>query len=94
MDYENKLLKFMDCTASQKECDDVAEEIALHGNMGSMLIADAASLLYYTDEELSEFFTPDEIAEIRELGGAPATYVMDEEPLRMVAEEEEPYGAQ
>ena len=94
MNYEDDVLKFMDCTASKEECDEVVKGIASHEDLENLLLADAASLLYCTDEELSEFFSPAEIAEIRRLGAVATNYGEDDEDQRMVAEEGEPYGEQ
>lgn len=100
MDREDKILKFIDGTATGDECRELLKELRSEGLLGEVLMSDAATFLLYSTEELLQYFSPEEVAEIE---AQRATFTASKEPcnyiigdsasdIRLVAEDEEPYG--
>ncbi len=100
MDREDKILKFIDGTATGDECRELLKELRSEGLLGEVLLSDAATLFLYSHEELLEYFSPEEVAEIEEMRAslsAPRktrTYTIGDSASdnRLVAEGEETYG--
>lgn len=94
----NIILKFIDGTATPEECRELFNDLQENGGIDELLLSDAASLLFYTKEQLSEYFTSEEIEEIEgirakymDLFKQNNGYKLDEDAL-MVAEDDAPYG--
>ncbi len=99
MELEERILRFIDCRATGEECRELLKELRENGKLGEVLLCDAAVLFMYSREELLQYFSPEEVDEIEELCNsfsetprAGITIGQTEEPLRSVAEEEEPYN--
>ena len=100
MEREEKILNFIDGSATGSECRKLIQELRKEGSLGEVLISEAAALFLYSREELLEYFSPAEVDEIEEMRSALTTpkkksaYTVDDaaSPGRMVAEEGEPYG--
>lgn len=98
MKREDIILKFIDGTATAEECRELFNDLQENGGIDELLLSDAASLLFYTKEQLSEYFTSEEIEEIEnirakyiELFKQSNEYQSGEDTL-MVAEDDTPYG--
>ena len=100
MDREDKILKFIDGTATGCECRKLIQELRKEGSLGEVLISEAAALFLYSREELLEYFSSAEVDEIEEMRAslsAPRktrTYTIGDSASdnRLVAEGEETYG--
>lgn len=100
MEREDRIQNFIDGCATGEECRELVKELRKEGTLGELLVSDAATLFFYSREELLEFFSPAEADEIEEMRIALTTpkkrkayAIGDSAPShRMVAEDEAPYG--
>ncbi len=100
MEREDRIQNFIDGCATGEECRELVKELRSEGTLGELLVSDAATLFFYSREELLEYFSPAEADEIEEMRIALTTpkkrkayAIGDSAPFhRMVAENEAPYG--
>ena len=100
MEKEDRILRFIDGTATGDECRELIKELHDEGTLGEVLASDAATLFLYSREELLEYLSPEEVDEIEEMRDAylnansSCGYSFGDEAgdLPLVAEDETSYG--
>ena len=100
MEKEDRILRFIDGTATGDECRELIRELHDEGTLGEVLASDAATLFLYSREELLEYLSPEEVDEIEEMRDAYLNanssrgYSLGDEAgdLPLVAEDEASYG--